>query len=829
MFHSRPPLFALLLAVTALSLAVNRPIPAFAQSLQQYELSIPAQSLPRALTILSERTGVQLFYSGEAVYGLTSNAISGNYSVDEAVARMLAGTGASARRVGGNGITISVAGESVPSVSGAAAAQGSVVLDTVVLTSGSSTERSGSYATGIATIARGADSLKDVPQSVTIVTRQALEDQNLTTMEQAMAQAPGVVATREATSSPSFYSRGFKINNYQIDSMGIAFDSSFRPDFDMAIYDRIEVLRGAEGLFSGTGEPGGSINLVRKRPTDSYQSSVSLSGGSWSDRRIEADISGPLAFGGALRGRLVGAWQDREFFYSPGDEKKHVLYGVLEYDLTPSTVVSAGISYQRQKGNKWFLGLPTYDDFQLMDIDRSRALTTDWAYVDHEIKDVFATVEHQINPDWTLKFSAMRQTFDSDTMRINPTGPINRETGNFADVFSRYEETGNHSKAADLSLEGQFNLWGRQHKLLVGADWRESHAHQWMYALHQALFPDQFGLGNFSDLNDIQPTILHPWYLWPAYGATQKGVYARLQLEASDRLRFILGGRYGSYEYSSVQDIHDATSGAPISSTTTGYKDNGIFTPYAAAIYDLTPDWSVYASLTDIYKPQANNLSGPPDRARPLDPITGRNFEIGTKGSLLNGGLNASAALYRIEREGEATSDPNYPLSSGNGLSCCYIEQGRIVSEGLDVELSGEIAPDWQIFTGYTYNRNKNAEEDKVFSALTPRHMLKLWTSYNLPGDYSKWTVGGGVTVKSRQGTAGTVRINGVSEEYEIRQGGYAVWDAHVSYRIDDQWQMALNVSNLFDKHYYSALGTPTGGNWYGEPRHATLTLRGRF
>jgi YD repeat-containing protein len=280
--------------------------------------------------------------------------------------------------------------------------------------------------------------------------------------------------------------------------------------------------------------------------------------------------------------------------------------------------------------------------------------------------------------------------------------------------------------------------------------------------------------------------------------------------------------RYRSYYY-------DSETGALLSSSKTGFKDTGIFTPYAAAIYDLSPDVSLYASLTEIYKPQANYLSGPPGRARPLDPITGRNYELGAKASLLGGALNASAALYRIERKGEAVLDPAWPDSDNSGLSCCYVAQGRIISEGLDLELSGEIAPDWQLFAGYTWNHNKNTRDDVVFSALTPRHMLKLWTEYTLPGDWSKWSLGAGVTVKSAQASTGTARIAGTTQAYDIRQGGYAVWDAHVGYRIDDRWQMDLNVNNLFDKDYYAALGTPTGGNWYGEPRNATLTLRGRF
>lgn len=260
------------------------------------------------------------------------------------------------------------------------------------------------------------------------------------------------------------------------------------------------------------------------------------------------------------------------------------------------------------------------------------------------------------------------------------------------------------------------------------------------------------------------------------------------------------------------------------------YKDTGIFTPYAAAIYDVSPDWSVYASLTEIYKPQANYLSGPLDRGRPLDPITGRNYELGAKSSLMGGALTASAALYRIERKGEAVLDPTWPESSHDmGIACCYLAQGRIISEGLDLELSGEIAPDWQVFAGYTYNHNKNTRDDVAFNALTPRHQLKLWTEYRLPGDAAPWSVGGGVTVNSAQATTGTARINGENQNYRIEQGGYAVWDAQVSYRIHDRWQMALNVNNLFDKSYYSALGMPTGGNWYGEPRSTTLTLRGQF
>ncbi len=336
------------------------------ESAQSVEFSIPAGPLSQALMVWGRQAGVQISYLDAVTSGKSTSGLTGNLRPEQALARLLSGSGLHYSFSDPRSVVIS--GRSASA--GMTAPDGSILLDTITLNaSGAATEGSGSYATREASIARGAESLKDVPQSVTVVTRQAIEDQNLTTMEQTMARTPGIVATREATSAPAFYSRGFKINNYQIDGMGTAYESSFRPDFDMAIHDRAEVLRGAEGLFSGSGEPGGSVNLARKRPSERLQSSIVLSYGSWQNRRIEADIGGPLTRDGALRGRLVGAWQDRDFFYSPGDEKKHVLYGVLEYDLTPDTTVSAGVSYQRQKGNKWFLGLPTWDDFQFMDID----------------------------------------------------------------------------------------------------------------------------------------------------------------------------------------------------------------------------------------------------------------------------------------------------------------------------------------------------------------------------------------------------------------------------------------------------------------------------
>ena len=797
--------------------------PALAQT---RDYAIGPGRLSDVLARYAAASGVQLVYQPSDLAGRQSAGISGSYTVEQGFAVLLAGSGLRLQQAGPGSyvlVTPQPAGSAVP------AADGSVVLDAVTLRAGgATTEGTGRYSTDAASIAGGVESLKELPQTVTVMTDAVLKDQNLTMMSEALVKAPGVVATTDASGNPEFRSRGFVIDNYQIDNLGTSYTSTFRPDFDMAIYDRLEVLRGAEGLFSAAGDPGGTINLVRKRPTDTRRSSVALAYGSWNNRRVEADIGGPITSDGRLRGRMIGVWQDRDYFYSPSDEEKQLLYGILEYDLTPSTTISAAISYQHQYGTRWSTGLPTYTDGSQLDLPRDVALTADWAKRDTTTREFYLSAEHRFNDDWTLKLSAMRQRFDYDYMQLSVGGPVDPATGVFGDPDAFSEDAGNHSDGVDLNISGRFNAWGRDYKLTAGADWRRSDGKQIRNGFVTA-FPDgALTVDDFPGLDLPAPVLTGATTGWPAFGAKQQGIYARLDMEVTDKAHVIVGGRYGNYKHREIAESRDEDGNVTSYDSSYRWRADGIFTPYAAVTYDVTPDWTAYASLTEIYRPQSNK-AGPPENPTLLDPITGRNFELGAKGTMLDGALNVSAALYRIERKGEAVEDTRYDDEDGT----FYLPLGKVVSQGLDLEVSGEVAPGWQVFAGYTWNHNKNENEDAIYSALTPRHMLKLWTDYTLPGELSKWTVGGGVTVKSKHANTGTywswAGDHWDQPRFEIKQGGYAVWDAYVNYQIDDRWNLALNVNNVFDKTYYATLGVPNGGSWYGEPRNATLTLRGQF
>ena len=777
---------------------------------RQYQIS--AGSVEQALSSFAKSAGVIVVFTPELVAGRQSPGLNRETDVATALRLLLQDSGLQAVKSGAGYVLQPVPKADVG------------VLKTVKVTA--EADYSNSYATEVASIARGGDSLKEVPQSVTVITSKLIEDQNLTMMSDAMAKATGIVATTDSMGNSEFRSRGFVIDNYQVDNLGTSYTSTFRPDFDLAIYDRVEVLRGADGLFSAAGEPGGTVNLARKRPTDQLTTSISLAYGSWNNSRVEGDIGGAIALDGKLRSRLVGVWQDREFFYNPADEAKQVIYGILEYDLTPSTKISGGVSHQHADGITWMSGLPTFNDSSQLGLPRDVALNVDWATRDTTIRETFVNAEHTFNDNWSAKLSAMKQRYDFDYIQLGVRGPADRATGIFGEPSAYSEDDGNHSDGVDLSLNGRFNAWGFEHKLVMGIDSRSSHGKQ-MRNNFDVAFPDgEVGLDNFPGLNLPEPKLGGYNHGWPAWGAEQKGIYARLNLQASDSTHVIVGGRYANFrDYSSYKGFDE--DGNITESEILGWREDGIFTPYAAVTYDVTQAWTAYASFTEIYKPQ-NKFAGPPENQARLDPITGSNYELGTKGSVLDGALNVSAALYRIERDGEAVQDTRYGQNSS-----FYLPLGKIVSEGVDLEVSGEVALGLEVFAGYTYNRNENERNNMIYSALTPKHIFKVWTDYNLPGSLSKWAIGGGVTAKSSHANTGTYWVwSGASWTqplFEIKQGGYSIWDARLKYQIADSWDLALNVNNVLDKNYYATLGVPSSGNWYGTPRNATLTLRGKF
>ena len=461
-----------------------------------------------------------------------------------------------------------------------------------------------------------------------------------------------------------------------------------------------------------------------------------------------------------------------------------------------------------------------------------------WGHYDRTNKELFAQLEQKLEGDWRVRAHANYVKVDSDSRLADVTGAVDPTTGLGATLNGFSNDFYSTKKALDANVSGTFSLLGRRHRLLLGADWAKIRDTQDTF-LSEVDMPGGINVFGFDPGAIPLPSFVWKTRSFAGYGATQKGLYGRLNLSLTDRLTAIVGARRASYATQTPWLRFDQ-AGNLTSRIVSSYGESGIFTPYGGLVYDIDDRWTAYGSIAEIHKSQADKLGGPLP-GTPLDPIKGRNFELGTKGEFNEGRLMASMALYRIERNGEAVADPSYPNTDigDAGLNCCWLSKGKVVSQGVEGEISGELARGWQLFAGYTFNRNHNKTPgiEGIYHSVTPKHLFKLWSTYRLPGELSQWTIGGGANIQSAHFVSGTAKafnpdsgkFDGAAVPFKFSQGGYAVWNASVQYRINRNWQAVLNLNNLFDKVYYRTVGTSGGNNWYGEPRNVMLTLRGSF
>lgn len=796
-------------------------------------LNLPAQPLGQALNALARTWGVAISVDAALVEGRMAPALQGQSTLGQALAKALAGSGLEAIPAGA---AISVQ-----------RASRSTTLGEVTVKAqsqrGETTEGSGSYAASRVSLGKGQD-VREVPQSISVVTRQRIEDQALGSVGEVMQQTTGVTVDYSGAgglggSATKFLSRGFEIGNVQIDGASVDAFSQQLFDPNLAMYDSVQVVRGANGLFSGNGEPGGAINLVRKRPTEHKQLLASAALGSWNRKQLELDAAGPLNADGSVRGRAVIAHTDKDFFYRGADSKNSLLYGMVEADLSRSTRVSLGASYDKLSATPWREGLPRAANGDDLKLSRRTALVAGWSHYDKTAKEVFTQLDQQLGGDWKLKAQLNYQKVDSDSRLANLSGAIDPATGLGAAWTGFSNDFRSEKKSLDVNACGPFMLLGRKHQLLVGVDWTRVKDDQDTFYSEMDTPDALTNVYTFDPSKIPLPVSERKTRSFPGYGVTQKGLYGRVNLSLTDQLTAIVGGRYASYANETPYVYYNAAGGVRFSGREY-YRESGIFTPYAGLVYDLNPQWTAYGSVTEIHKSQANMLAGPAP-GKPLDPVKGRSFELGLKGELADGRLNTAMALYRIERTGQAVRDPRYPETDVGdlGLNCCHVAQGKIISQGIDTEISGQIARGWNLFAGYTYNHNRNKTDPSqlVYSSITPKHLFKLWSTYQLPGELSPWTLGGGVSLQSSTYVSGQAnsynpgsgKFDGALVPFQFTQAGYAVWNASVQYRINRSWSATLNVNNLFDKTYYKTVGNTGSGNWYGDPRNATLTLRGAF
>lgn len=712
----------------------------------------------------------------------------------------------------------------LPAAGLAQGADFSVSLDEVRVTEKSApsvyNEASGAYTPRAVEVGKAAQSLREIPQSVTVVTRQRMDDQALRTLDDVMAQTTGV--TREESWLDTTYSaRGLTIGNIRYDGGGATSTRSGSRSQDMAQFDSVTLLRGADGLF-GAGEAGGVINYTYKRALAQRQTQVLLSGGSMANYRAELDTTGALNAEGSIRARLVAVTHDRKEMAEPSRLKRQMLYGTLEFDLTPETLLTLGTSHQTDRNTGFNASLPRYADGSDLGLSRNANMGAPWNWIERENSALFARLEHQLAAGWQLKASLRQTRFNEGVNGAEIESAPAPGTLVGADWWIHQSKSKTRETSLDLNAQGGFEAFGRRHDVILGADLQRTRD------VTRSLWPR---IGPADIFNRTPPD--YPGYPlgdWTSGSQTRlqkSGLYGSVRLRPAEDWAVILGGRYTLQDRSSQHDMDG--------SQTSQSREGHVFVPYAGVVYDLSPSTSIYASTAEIYQSQAGKFAAPLPGS-PLDPVRGRTYELGIKGEWLQG-LTASAALFQTEKKGEALADPDYPQTDWRG-GCCYFRDGFLRSRGIDLELTGRVSPNLQVAVGYTFNDNVNKRaNDARFSTVTPRHLFKAWGDYRFGGSLQAWSLGAGVVAQAAHYRASGISAynpatggyDGAWTPYRFTSPGYAVWSARLGYAIDKDWKVAVNVSNLFDKAYYSTVGYAGYGNFYGEKRAVVVSLQGRF
>ncbi len=652
-------------------------------------------------------------------------------------------------------------------------------------------------------------SLKETPQTVNVVTAQQMADFGLSNARAVLAATPGVIVQNQETDRTSYSSRGSEISNFQVDGLGVPFDgyNYQNGDIDTAIYDRIEVVKGANGLTSSLGDPGASVNFVRKRPTHDVQASGGISYGSWNTRRIEGDVSGPLDASGRVRGRLIVAGQDGDSYLDNYAKKKYIISGVLEADLTDSTRLTIGDFEQNNKptGNNWG-ALPLLDqDGKQLSYARSYNPVPDWSRWNRRTNNSFVELKQTLLGDWELK-ATYNYVLSEESSQLNYYSGAPDAAGNGVSLYTSAYRDHTVQQLADVNAKGSYALLGQRHEAVVGASWSQSDVRQ---RSAPAGSTPSVNWTNWSG-QFAQPNFIPDYSLANSADYTQKltSFYTATRLHLSDELRLLLGVNYAQAKSAGNNYGSDAS------------YDRAKVMPYAGLSYNLNPNYTVYTSYSTIFRPQ----SGLDTQGNLIPPVDGKALELGLKGSWLKDRLTGSVAIFD-------TVQNNFPLRASDSAALVKRYQvGDLRTRGFELSLAGKINDQLNLSLGYTQVRltdNETGEQTRTYLPSRSFNSMLTYQFAQLPA----LKVGAGLSWQDKvyQDITGSVYTATAVIPYAgtIRQKGYALLNLMASYEVNSHVSLQLNADNVTNTKYLNSF--PDGQGYYGAPANYTLGVKFKY
>jgi len=649
----------------------------------------------------------------------------------------------------------------------------------------------GYRATRTSTATRTDTPIKDVPQTVNVVPRQVLEDRQTTGLVDALATAPNVIgAGTNGGRGQNFFIRGFQTQTMAIDgvmqSPALNFPLVTR---DLSSVERVEVLKGPSSVLYGRNEPGGLINIVTRKPTDSFTGSATLQGGSYDYFRGEGTVSGPVDAKGELTARMTAAYTSAGSYRYANDDTLEYIAPVLNW--TPRDDTRFALNYEHtQQDSQFDRGLPAIRNRVTLDPDKYYG--EDWARYTAEVHNTTLRGEHDFN-DW-FTFRQLINYMSGNTYRQVANGTSVNAAGTLLNrqALRQFEET----DALDLQSEGisKFQTGSIGHTVVTGYEYINADRTIVQYNATLAainLANPVYGAqpGNFNFQNR------------PLTRINLHGLYVQDQIKLDEQWEALVGLRY---------DILDQTS---ITSGRGTVIDRTNTSPRLGIVYKPVPPLSLYTSYSTSFSPQTSRLLG---EAVPV-PEEAVQYEAGAKYDLVPDRLSVGAAIFQITKENVATP------STVSGFN---ILTGEVRSRGLEFDVSGEILPGWRVIGGAGYLIPEITKDASTASNKgnrpggIPDVTASLWTSYQFKtGELKGLGAGIGATYVGQ-------RAGDNANSYSV--GSYTRWDSSIWYEMNQNLRLTLTGRNLTDREYIEQTVTNLE-NLPGAPRTVIAGVTAKF
>ena len=642
--------------------------------------------------------------------------------------------------------------------------------------------------------------IKETPQSISVVTEEQMRDFGADNLNDALRLATGIQVEEWETNRTNYLARGFEIKNTQVDGVGLPNDWGIVTGaMESFGYEKLEVIRGANGLLTGVGNASGTINYVRKRPTNKPQGMVGLRLGSWNETRLEADYSTPLTEDNRWAGRVVAAREDSDSYLRDYNDDRSFLYAVVDGQVGDNGTLTFGYSWQKADSDQNMWGALTFNnaDGTQAEWDRSASTTQDWTYWNTTTRTGFVEYTHLLGDNWTLKASYNYRANTSDDQlffayTVTGLDPVTH-TGLLGWAYKGYSDIESH--LGDVAVHGVFQAFGREQEAMFGLSTARSRQ-EYLFNPTDFSGPAFGPLPAFPYAGDAIPEPV--WgsrildkqtnqHLTRAYGATR--------LAFSDRFKAVLGVNWADFKRDGVNIGNDFSQSKA--------------SPYAGLTFDFTPNVLGYASYSDIYQPQdQTDING-----EYLAPTKGVNYEVGLKAEWMDKRLLTTLAWFSAKQEGLARY-MGYDFGSGR----YYYEGADVESQGFELEARGKINDYMSVVLGFTHLQMDGAEGSDTFPWV-PRNTANFMLSAHLPGHEAfSFGIGGRWQDDTWTKESYTSMI--------VRQNKYAVLNAFAAWKIQPNLVLRANIDNIGDEKYINSMYQI---GYYAAPRHYSLGIDWTF